>query len=192
VACLFHHGEPCLTNESQSHLVICPTKLGTDNRHRGDRSPGSRRTVRRCIFDDAGIRDWLVLPVIRFVLVGSHDILYLQGGVSLSVVDRRWTRSDRRPSLAASARPICPYICSDASYCCGPSSSPSPCCGSSWNLFSWLSESLSVSAKTYKISCEYSSLQRQDSSPLNLLRNTCSVRVSLRILTRAAILESRR
>lgn len=60
---------------SPSHPVIHPTKFGTNGRHRGHRSPGSRTTVRRRILNDAGIRDWLVLPM-NFIssLVGSHDV----------------------------------------------------------------------------------------------------------------------
>lgn len=62
---------------SQSHLVVHPTKLGTDSLHRGDRSSGSRTTVCCRIFAYAGIRDWLVLLVPRSVLVESHDLSYL-------------------------------------------------------------------------------------------------------------------
>ncbi|KAG8221086.1 MOP flippase [Butyriboletus roseoflavus] len=46
-------------DQPQSHLVVHPTKLSADNLHRGDRSPGSRTTLCRRIFDYAGIR-WCI------------------------------------------------------------------------------------------------------------------------------------
>ena len=171
--------------ELQSHPLLHPTKLGTNHRHHRDRSSRSRTTLRRRIFHDARIRHWRVRFMIRIVRFVSHDVFFFffaseQVGASHSEAARRWTRSDHRPSPVAFTRPICPSISSDASSSYGSSSSPSASCGSSWNPSSWPSESPSVSAKTFKTSCAYSSLQPQDSSRLNRSRNTCNVRVSPR------------